>query len=725
MNAISKQKWPAVKYSVTTLGGGVSSQGVAFPGGLDLTTPGLRLQPGALRDVLNFEVAPFGGYARIQGYERVDGRPSPSDATFIIVQIEQLAADFTHDFNDDFTTGLVFMRPALAQVVTQPATGATGTIIAVVDSITPYLVLTRVTGRFDEATAVMGPTGIKIGLATKQTVAIPASALAIYTAMAADNYRAVIGAVPGSGPIQGVVAMAFQGVDHVYAFRANAGASATLLWKCSPTGWVLVPFFNLIAFSGGGTAVPLDGDILTQGGVTAIIKRVMWQSGAWSTTGGSAIGQFVVVNPVGGNFVAGPASTTSGANLNLSGPQTPITMAAGGRFEFDKANFSGQLVTRRIYGCDGVNPCFGFDGETLAPIRTGLVPDRPQHIHFHKNFLFVTQDSSLFYSAAGNPLKWGSVDGGGEIATGDIVTGMITLPGSQTTATLAVFMRTNTAFLYGTAPANFNFVTFNTGIGAVPHSIQNLFDSFFLDDLGVVTLKTSLNYGNFLPSTLTKNILPFIQRQRGNLLASALNREKSQFRLFFKDGYGLWITVLNQQYLGAGLVLFPDVINCIDTTNLIGDDEATYAGANNGFVYQLDTGTSFDGADINAFFVTAWDVIKSPRILKHFRAASIEVQGTAYAEIRYSYQLAYKNAQTAQLPSVGIVFNLDGMPRWDTFQWDTFVWDGNGLTPTDVDVTGDDAESIRVTIASGSNFISAFTIDSVIHHYTMRRGMRV
>jgi hypothetical protein len=704
MTAVSKQSYPPVKYTQTQLGGGSNAQGQTFPGGLDLTTPSLRLQPGALRDCLNFEVAQFGGYSRVDGYERVDGQASPSAASISIIQVTSFAS-----------------VPSVGQSVTQATTGANGTVVAAVSAPTPYLALTQVTGAFDNFSALTTPGPVTIGAAAPTTVSLNPQTKAIYAAAAADIYRALITAVPGSGPVLGVVAMAFAGVDHLYAFRATAGLTAVLLYKATVGGWVLVPYYNTVRFTAGGTATPLDGDTLTQGGVTATIKRVMSQSGAWT---GSAVGQFVIVNPTGGNFAAGAATTTSGATLTISGAQTPITMAAGGRFEFEKANFSGQLITRRIYGSDGVNPCFEFDGETLAPISTGLSPDRPSHIRFHKNFLFVAQDASLLYSAAGNPFKWSSVDGAGEIATGDTITGMITLPGSQTTATLGIFLRTNTAFLYGTDPTTFNFVTFNTGIGAVPYSIQNLFDTFFLDDLGVVTLKTTLNYGNFLPSTLTKNILPFIARERGNLTASSVNREKSQYRLFFGDGYALYCTVLNQNYLGATPVLYPDIITCVDTTKLVTDDEATYAGSESGFVFQLDVGTSFDGRSIPAYIVTAWDAVRSPRILKRFRAASIEVQGDNYAEIQYGYQLGYNSDQIAQLPATPATLNLGAIPHWDSFVWDAFVWDGNGLTPTDVDETGT-AENIRVTITSGTNYIAAYTVNSVIHHYSMRRGMRV
>ncbi len=743
-----KSAWAPVKYSQTSLGGGTTAQGVAYPGGLDLTTPSLRLQPGALRDCLNFEVAPFGGYARTDGYERFDGQPSPTAATYVIVQlVGNVANPFTFDQSlfdgpdllDGVTVGAPFVLdtsvldgPDLLDggfgggvvpglFVTQSVSGATGTIIATVTSPVPYVVLAQTTGIFDTSHDLIGTGGVGVGTATPLTIIIDPRLLAVYAAAAADLARALILKVPGEGPVLGVVAMAFHGVDHVYAFRANIGRTAALLYRASPTGWVLVPYLNLISFTAGGTAVPRDGDTLTQGGVTATIRRVVWQSGAWA---GSAIGQFVIAAPTGGNFVAGAATTTSGATLTLSGAQAPITMAARGRFEFVKCNFSGQLITRRIYGCDGVNPPFEFDGETLVPIETGLVPNAPSHIWFHKNFLFITQEASLIYCAAGNPFKWSAVDGAGEIATGDTVTGLITLPGSQTTATLGVYLRGNTAFLYGTDPTTFNFVTFNNGIGAAPYSVQNLFDTFFLDDLGVVTLKTTLNWGNFLPSTLTKNILPFIQRERGNLVASAVNREKSQYRLFFSDGYALYCTILNQQYLGAAPMLFPDVFTSIDTTNLITDTEATYAAGRNGYVYRLDVGTSFDGAEIPAYIVTAWDALKSPRILKRYRAASIEVQGGSYARINYGYQIGYGSTELAQLPGTELSLRLGVVPLWDAFTWDAFTWDGSGLTPTDIDETGT-AENIRVIISSGTNYIESYTVDSVIHHYSMRRGMRV
>lgn len=749
-------KWPPVRYSQTQLGATTNAAGQTSPGGLDLTTPSLRLPPGALSDGLNFECAPSGGYARIQGYERTDGRAAPSAAVYGIIQV----ASFTN-------------VPAVGLVVTQAVSGATGTIIAVFTGTAPYLAVTRVTGTFDSTNALTVPGPIAVGTATTLSTFLDAKTKAQYTALAADVYRALIGAVPGSGAVTGVVGMVFSGADNLYAFRPNAGNTATVLYKSSATGWTLVPFYNLIAFTAGTTTLPTtpgspaytivagenvvvaapltvqnaggiivqgslkvvaaslvtspqDGDTLTQGGVTATIKRVMWQAGSWS---GSASGQFVITNPAGGNFTAGAAITTGATSvgvITLTAVQTAITLTVGGRFEFVKCNFSGQAVTRRIYGCDGINPAFEFDGDTLAPIKTGLTVDAPSHITFHKNYLFISYASSILYCGAGTPFKWTTTNGGGEIATGDTVNGMITLPGSQSTATLGVFLRSNTAFLYGTDPSTFNFVTFNTGIGGLPYGVQNLFDTFFFDTLGVVTLRTTQNYGNFLPSTLTKNILPFISQEGNKLVASAINRFKSQYRLFFNDGYGLYCTMTNQQYLGSIPVLFPNPVFSCDETTLVNGSEVTYFGSSDGlgYVYQLDKGTSFDGADLNAYATTAWDPIRSPRILKRFRAASLEVQGEGYAEIQFGYQLGYGNPQVEQSPLVAAPLNLSARAYWDSATWDQFVWDGSNLMPSDVDVTGT-AENIQVLISSGSNYMSAYTLDSVIHHYSQRRGMRV
>lgn len=721
-----------VKDSTTYFGaksGGYQSSTI-YPGGLDLLTPPLSLHPGAVRDILNYEVALNGGYGRIGGYERFNGMPSPSGATFTIVQV------------------LTYVTvPSVGDVISQASSGASGTVALVSNAPGAYyMVVTRRTGTFDTSgivttappsytitaanpltvTALNSPFVVPlmtttIGTAIPTTLQLTSVLNAQYLAAASDIYRDDIDPVPGSGPVLGVVHMIFGGDDFVYAFRANTTNTAVHIWQSSAAGWVNIPLFNTISFTAAGTATPQDGDTLTQGPANATIQRVMIGDG--TIAGGTAQGTLVITTPNLG-FAAGAATTSSGTTLTLSGAQTPIVIQPGGDYQFSKYNFSGQLVTRRIYGCDGINQGFEFDGTTYAPITTGAEPLVPSHIWGHKEHLFLAYQSSMVFSGPGTPFRYSAVDGGGEIATGDNITEMLTLPGAQATAAMGVWMLSSTGILYGTDLTSFNFVVYNFGTGSNSRSAQNLYDSFVFADIGVVGLQTSLNYGNFTSATLTKNIQPFIDRQRTKISASSVRRSKGQYRVFFRDGYGLWLTFANHSYLGAAIVQFPNPVNCIDDdTDSVGA-EVSYFGSTDdlGYVYQLDVGPSFDGDTLPAYFVAAWDYIKSPRWLKRYYRASIEIEGSSYAAISFNYALGDNSPLIGQ-PTPNTYQSSFSPARWDNATWDNFYWDGITASPTYADMTGT-ANNVQPTLSSGTNYIQPFIISSIIYDYSMRRRLR-
>ena len=259
-------KMSPVKYRAFTL-----------QGGYDLTTPSLNLKPGAFRSGQNFVVSSTGGYSRVGGYERYSGQPKPSAATYYIVQV----VSFTN-------------TPSTGQTLTQAVTGATGVIFLVGSN---FVLVTKVTGNFSETnTVAVGAT--PIGTATATTTVATSLQDAQYLNLAADVYRADIAPVPGSGAVLGVVGAIFAGVEYLYAFRANAGATAVDMYQSSGSGWTQVTFYNEVVFTAGGTATPADGAVLTQGGVTATVKRVVARSGTFA--GSTAAGAFIITNPVGG-----------------------------------------------------------------------------------------------------------------------------------------------------------------------------------------------------------------------------------------------------------------------------------------------------------------------------------------------------------------------------------------------------------------------------------------
>ena len=673
---------------------------IPLRGGLDQLTPTLSLKPGYLRDSCNFECSVNGGYTRVAGYERFDGRARPSDASYSIVQV----VTFTN-------------TPAVGQTLTGNTTGTTGQIIAVGSN---YMALTLIVGAGFSSSEVVKVGATTIGTATPQTVTISSKLRAQYLNLAADVYRALIGVVPGSGPIRGVFSAVFSGTRKVYAFRDNVGATACVLHEATAGGWTPVTLFSEVSFTGGNGAIPAEGATLTQGANSATLKRVVTQSGSWS--GGTAAGRFIITAPAPGNFGAG--ALTAGATATLSGAQTAISFAVGGKFEFDLANFAGQLSSRRVYGADGVNRGFEFDGTVLVPISTGAATDTPKHVKEHHKHLVLSIGSSLMISGPGLPYRFSSTDGGAEVAVGDTVTNLLVQPGNQDSAALAVFSRNLSHTLYGTSAADWKLVSFASATGAYDYMARNLDRSYLLDDRGVLSFQTAQEYGNFLQATLTQNLHTFISEKRSLSVYACTNNDKSQFRLFFSDGSGLYVTLVNGKLLGCTPVLFSHPVNVAwNGENAAGDEETYFGAASGGFVYQLDKGSSFDGDNIDAYLTLAWDFIKSPRIRKRYRKASFEVQGLFYAAFSFGYRLGYGSSDIAQPASVEYETALQGEASWDQVNWDDFVWDGFTLAPTEAEMKGT-AENFQLTLRSTTDYIFPFTINSYIVHYSNRRRMR-
>jgi hypothetical protein len=107
---------------------------VVLGGGLDQVTPTLRLKPGVLRDVVNFECSVFGGYTRIQGYEPFDGRPSPANAVYQSVMVSAVGSIVA------------------GSAINGQTSGATGVVIAVV-GLTVYF--TKATGAWRKLAPVV------------------------------------------------------------------------------------------------------------------------------------------------------------------------------------------------------------------------------------------------------------------------------------------------------------------------------------------------------------------------------------------------------------------------------------------------------------------------------------------------------------------------------------------------------------------------------------------
>lgn len=681
---------------------------IAFKGGLDLETPPLFVKTGMILGSQNYECDVMGGYITTTGYERHDGRPAPSASSYAVINL---------------TISGAF---AVGNTVTGGTSGATGVVLAVVASAgaTPaYLVLTKVVGVFvtAENLKVAGVTqGVSSSAATTDGAA---SALlhAQYNALAADNYRADILAIPGSGATLGVVR--FNGVT--YGIRNNGGATAAAIYKSSGTGWTAVPLGETVSFTLGGTHVVQDGDTITQGGVTATIKRVVLTTAATTWGSSTAAGRFTIFGRGGGNFAAGAATSTGGGTFTVSGAQSAIAILPGGAYKFIVENFGGSAGTKRIYGIDGQNKGFEFDGSdySYTPITTGMVTDIPTNLIGHTNHLFFSfPNGSVQYSGPGTPYVWSAVLGAAELAVGDDVTGFIEQPGSTTAGALTIFTRHRTFTLYGTGSADFVLVPYRKEVGAYANSMADMGFTVFLDDRGVTDLQTVQAFGNFVSSTLTQRIRSWLNTEKTKVTASCICRDKSQYRIFFNDQYALYITFAGKKVIGMSQIFFANAVSNVFSSQESDGTESIYFGDASGFVYQMEKGTSFDGANIEAWLYIAYDFLKSPRLLKRFMHCMLEVTGSGYSSFNAGYLLGYNDPNINQpLPTSKNVSLSPG--HWDMGSWDQLFWDGAALSKQSFDLGGT-AENISLQFYSIGNYYSPLRFSGAIVAYEARRNIR-
>ena len=666
-------------------------------GGLDLITPTLSLPPGVARTSLNFEVSTTGGYSRIAGYERFDGRPSPDEAAYLFIDLSSV-------------TGL-----AVGNTIQNLAGTVTGQVIAISGNTVVY---TKAVGAFNAGVTVyVGAT--PIGTVSAFSLYFPeALTRAELLAKAADVYRADIGVVPGSGPIRGVAFLN----NVVYAWRNNTGGTAMAIYKSTASGWTSVPLGFELAFD-TGTSQIVEGNTVVghTSGATGVVSRVVLQSGTWA--GGDAAGRLILSSRT-GTFVAAEHLYVGGTKrAHAGGAATAITLQPNGRVETVTANMGGSLGATRLYGADKVNRGFEFDGTVYVPIRTGMADDTPDHVVVQKNYLFFSFGPSVQNSSVGAPYVWSPLLGTNELVLPENVAAFQPMPGDATTAALAIYTKNNTHMLYGTSSSTWNLVPFDKGTGAAEYSVQTITDSYSLDDRGVTSLTTTRSYGNFDSATLTFAIRPFVQARRGLATASGVNREKSQYRVFYSDGYALYVTIVNGKLMGSMPVFFPNSVACWCEGETGAGAEVSYFGSTNGYVYKMDTGPDFDSASVQASFMLNFNPERSSRVLKRYRRASLEVTGTGYGTFDFGYALGYDTTDVDQAGTTTYQSPSEALFVWDAFAWDNFKWDARSLAPVEIQCDGT-AENIAIGVSCNSRYIQPFTINSATLHYSFRRGIR-
>lgn len=522
-------------------------------------------------------------------------------------------------------------------------------------------------------------------------------------------------AVPGSGSVLGV--WIYEG--DVYAFRNAADGLSAKMHKATLSGWEEVDTGHKLPFTSGGTTAIVVGNVITgaTSSATGTVARVVLTSGTWA--GGDAAGYFIITGKT-GTFQAENLNVGASTNLaTIAGDSTANTLQPGGKYRFINQNFGGSASTMKMYGCDGVNRAFEFDGTAFTFIVTGMASDTPHLVAAHKNHLFLAFGSSVQHSGIGEPLDWSPVLGAGEIALGSTVTGIITQSGDAASSALILSTRGMLFVLYGTSSADWNLTVLQPEAGSIDATCQTVGGKMIaLDDRGLSELSRTIAYGNFDSSVIAREVSPYIAERKPYLTCTSTSRTGNQYRLHFSTGASLYVSIMNGNVLGAMPQQFPDPVMCICSQEDSSGEEVVYFGSSNGKVYKMG-GPSFDGASINAYIYMAFNNVGGPRLRKRFRRLVLGMRGNSSATFNIGYKLDYGSTDVEH--SSMTQFATSGDPSfWDSFVWDTSKWDGTSFDSIRVDLGGT-GYNISLMVESDSATDTAYTISDAIIHYTPRR----
>ena len=616
----------------------VKAEHTSFIGGLDLESPAMAIDPGSLLAGYNYMAKDTGGYSRIDGYERYDGQDSPSDATY-------------------YYCACTFLNggPSVGDEIEGLDSGSTGEVIAVGAA---YINITK------RSAALNADEIYKVGATNKGTFTAAqqekgeTTSLLHATAMnaAADVYRADIAEPTSSGAVRGLVLLD----GTLYCFIDNQGSTAGMIYKESAAGWEAITLLNEISFDTGSGTIS-EGDTITGGtsGATAVVSRVVLEGGAWEA---NASGRLIIGTVTGGPFQAEDLEVT-GKEAEATGAESAITIIKGGRYDFVVYNFTGETATKRIYGCDGVNRGFEFDGTTYVPIETGMTVDTPTHVAAYKHQLFFSFKGSSQNSGIGFPYTWSLLTGADEIGLGDDITGY-----AVEAKGLLIYSRNSTHQLLG-ASGLFELDEVSDETGGVEWTVQKVGKPYCMDDRGIVETARVQEYGNFNIATLSRKIQTPIDAMRAVVVASSVYRTLNQYRLYGSDGTGICMTISQGQY---GPVYqftqfeYPDSVACTVSGEDSTGKDVVFFGDDAGMVYQADKGSSYDGDDIESFLSTSFNHLKSPTTLKTFRRAVIEMVGSAYVNLKCNAILSYGDTtiQSHSLADIDIPITGTGA-LWD------------------------------------------------------------
>jgi hypothetical protein len=473
----------------------------------------------------------------------------------------------------------------------------------------------------------------------------------------------------------------------------------------------------------GSATVMRNFEPSVDGGYRRIEGYAKWDSAAITGSGyirGVAEFEQTAVAARGTSIYQSGGSGWTELTDNASYSSSGINISGSGKVRFAKHHFGSNDVLIIV---DGDDKPYKYDGATFAQITTATGDvDGSTHVANHKNHLFFAKSTTLSFSAPFSDTDFTAASGAGTIVFDNAITDLITFREN-----LFVFTEKTIHVLNGSSIADFQLQPVTLDIGApYPDTAQEIGgDVMFLGPDGLRLLSATERNNDFGLAVVSKLIQPTMTEfvAQSTLFSSVVIRNKSQYRLLgFNASYtdasarGILGTQFAEQ--GGASMAWAETrgINAYVATSSMRDtDEFIFFANDDGYVYRMEDGNSFDGNNIVATIKTAPMAITDPATRKGFYKMKLFVDPQGGFETTMSTEYDYNQAGTVQPSSITVSNTASPAAFYGTATYATSSYGGNLQYIFDIQLQGS-------AFVVSYNFESAnddppYSFDSMIIQY--------
>ena len=415
----------------------------------------------------------------------------------------------------------------------------------------------------------------------------------------------------------------------------------------------------------GSATVLRNFEPSVEGGYRRIEGFTKWDDA--QVTGGAALVRGVVLYggvayaAVGDGLYSSSGSGWTEITDNATYSSSGINLSGSGKVRFAKHHFGNTEI---LIITDSDDKPYKFDGTTFSQITTASSDaDGAEHVVEHKDHLFFANSTTVIFTAPFDDEDFTPASGAGTIEFNSSVTALVPFREN-----LIVFTEKSIHLIAGNSIADFQIQPITKDLGCIAaDTVQEIGgDLIFLGPDGIRLLSATERNNDFGLGVVSKIIQPeaveFVSSS--NLYSSVVIREKSQYRLL---GYNSSFTnnsargILGTQYAqqgGEGMAWAETRgINAYVAYGEYRSSNEVIIFANaDGYVYRMESGNSFDGANITATFKTPYLPITDPTTRKSLYKAKLFVDPQGSFDCDVDFDFDFNETGTVQ-PNTIVISN--------------------------------------------------------------------